>query len=137
MTLNNPLSFKSGLNKLHYVILAVIVILSLFFLFSSEDELYPEQGAHVLTPAVLEALRTQNLDKRLEYAESQPIIESLTKYLHLFEYYIKTNPTKARGYLSIIKTRFDYLEYKDLKVDQAEKILYDAINKADKEKQAQ
>ncbi len=129
--IKSQLSLKNGLNKTHSAILLLFIIF-LFFLFSNEKPTKTLIRPHTVTQAVLKAIYDQNIDKKLEYAESKPIILSLEKYLHAFETFLQSNPVKAGANLIIIKRRLLYLKKKDLEVSQAERILYDVMEAASK-----
>ncbi len=128
--LKQLLSLKQGISTVHMAILALL-ILGGYFLFSGNNiALFEEPVDYKVTQAVLQALKTQNQDKKLEYDESQPIIKSLEKPLRDFEYNLNKNHTRAMGYLIVIKQRFKYLRYKDLDTSAAEKIVLDAADQA-------
>lgn len=83
----------------------------------------------MVTESILNSIKEQNTDKRLEYAESKPIILSMEKHLRQFDQLMQINPQKARGPLTVVERRLLYLENKDLDVSKARKILKDYVTK--------
>ncbi len=128
--LNRLLSLKKGIKITHMAILALSILVASFLFTGNKIALFEESVDYELAREVLQALEAQNRDKKLEYAESQPIIKSLEQPLKDFEYNLYRNRTRALGYLTIIKQRFKYLRYKDLETSAAEKILRDAADQA-------
>jgi hypothetical protein len=123
------LSLKNGINKIHMAILAILILIATLFS-SGGIALFEDEPQYELTNAVLQAIKNQNIDKRLEYAESQPIIKSLKRPLRDFEYNLYKNRIRALGALTVIKQRFKYLRYKDLDTSDAERLLKEAGDKA-------
>ncbi len=127
--LSEQLSLKNGITKIHMAILALLILVA--FIFTGGGVVLFEKGQrYELTKAVLQALKEQNRDKPVEYAESVPIIKSLKRPLRDFEYNLHRDRIRALGALVIIKQRFKYLRYKDLETSDAEKILLKAGDKA-------
>ncbi len=126
-SVKSHLNLNQGLNKFHFALL--LILLFLFFSMSGNEKQTTTylEADHSITQQVLKAIYEENLDKRLEYAESKPIIDSMEKYLHRFEAVVKTDPIKASGNLIIVQRRLLYLKNKDLEVSKAEKILYDVM----------
>ncbi len=125
------LSLKQGINKIHMAVLAALILVA-FLLFSGGGlALFTEESQYELTETVLQALKNQNTDKPVEYAESVPIIKSLRQPLRDYEYNLYKNRLRALGSLTVIKQRLKYLRYKDLDTSDAERILLEAGNKAD------
>ncbi len=127
--LSELLSLKNGITKIHMAILAMLILAASLFS-GGGIAMFEDEPQYQLTEAVLQAIKVQNLDKRLEYAESQPIIKSLRKPLRDFEYNLYKNRIRALGALVVIKQRFKYLRYKDLDTSDAERILREAGDKA-------
>lgn len=122
--MSNPLKSKAVL----FGLLFVVVLLVLFVLLSPEKKLsLLGEAPPPITQPLLEALREQNTDKPLEYAESQPIIKSMTKYLYQFDALLHQYPQKARAPLIVIERRLIYLQAKGLDVSNAKKILEDQV----------
>ncbi|WP_305907826.1 hypothetical protein Q9L42_013780 [Methylomarinum sp. Ch1-1] len=112
------------------LVTAVVIVLFLFYQwFSSNNQINTADMPPRVTEPVLNILHKQNLDKRLEYAESMPIIRDMTKYLYQLDALIQTNKDKARAPLSIVYRRLLYLKAKGLNIDGANKILKDHTTK--------
>ena len=127
----SQLSLKKGIKIIHYAILIVIIAL-IFLLFSNEkqqEEALTFNKPTMITPVVLKAIYEQNINEKLAYVESKPILLSMEKYLYQFETLLPTNPAKAMGALLVVKSRLLYLKNKGLDVSRAEKILEDFLNK--------
>lgn len=121
----------SGLLKSKPVIFGILfvaVLLILFVLLSPEKKksLLGEAPPPITKP-LLKALREQNTDKPLEYAESRPIINSMKKYLYQFDALLHQHPQKARAPLIVIERRLMYLKAKGLDVSNAKKILKNQV----------
>ncbi len=127
--LSELLSLKNGITKIHMAILALLILTAALFS-GGGIALFEDEPQYPLTAAVLQAIELQNTGKRLEYAESQPIIKSLKRPLRDFEYNLHRNRIRALGALVVIKQRFKYLRYKDLDISDAERILQEAGDKA-------
>ncbi len=134
-SLKSQLSLKNGLNKIHFILLVSIVLL-LFFLFSGgkQTPIPLSSSSHTITEDVLQAIYEQNIDKKLEYAESKPIILSMEKYLHQFEAVLQSDLLKANANLIVINRRLYYLRKKGLKVTKAKKILFEVMEKVTKKR---
>jgi len=134
-SLKSQLSLKNGLNKIHFILLVSIVLL-LFFLFSGgkQTPIPLSSYSHTITEDVLQAIYEQNIDKKLEYAESKPIILSMEKYLHQFEAVLQSDLLKANANLIVINRRLYYLRKKGLKVTKAKKILFEVMEKVTKKR---
>lgn len=115
--------------KIEIIIVAVAISALVLFLMFSPNE-FPEETVEkppLVTEAVLKALKEDNADKRLEYAESQPIIKSMTKHLRQFDSLMQIDPERARAPLLIVERRLLYLRAKGLEIDNAKKILRDQV----------
>lgn len=109
--------------KAAFLIIVVTIIVGIAFFQVSDDEEIAGDKPPFITEDVLEALREQNVDNRLEYAESQPIIKSMTQHLYHFDELMQFDIPKARGQLLVIKRRLEYLRAKGLDISGAEQIL--------------
>lgn len=107
---------------------ALAIIALLAFLLPDKEEEIAGVKPPMITESVLKSIKEQNTDKRLEYAESKPIILSMEKYLRQFDQLMQINPEKARGALTVVERRLLYLKNKDLDVSGARKILKDYVN---------
>lgn len=125
--LKSQLSFSEGINKIHYVVLVVIIALILLFFPGEKQITIAIDDSTKITPIVLKAIYEQNIDKRLEYAESKPIIDSMKKYLEQFDALKHRYPEKAKAPLLIVMRRLFYLKNKGLDVSDAEQILDEVI----------
>ena len=111
-----------------FVILLTVIVL-VFFLIPDKVQQISVDKKPLVTESVLKALYEQNTDKPLEYAESKPIIKSMTKYLHQFDELIQSHPEQARTPLLIVERRLLYLKDKGLDVSKAKKILKTQVSK--------
>ncbi|WP_031432491.1 hypothetical protein [Methylomarinum vadi] len=115
--------------KIEIIIVAIAISALVLFLMFSPNE-FPENPSEkppFITEALLKVLKEDNADKRLEYAESQPIIKSMTKHLRQFDSLMQIDPERARAPLLIVERRLLYLKAKGLEIDNAKKILRDQV----------
>lgn len=123
------------LSQLKYkteIIVVVIAISALIiYLIMTPDEYHVEtdEKPPAITEVVLKVLKEQNADKRLEYAESQPIIKSMTKHLRQFDTLMQIDREKARAPLLVVERRLLYLKAKNLDISEARKLLRDHVTK--------
>lgn len=134
--IKSQLSLENGVSKWHVAIAVTLVVLILVYFTGRKPQLEPittdvvVESPGFIADAVLKALYEQNIDKRLEYAESKPtIINSLKKYLYRFDSFMQTDPESAKAPLSIIRRRLLYLTNKGLDVSDAEAILNEHVIK--------
>ncbi len=108
------------------ILLGVISVLALIVYIIAVPDKYDfdeNEAPPPITEAVLQILKEQNSDKRLEYAESQPIIKSMSKHLYQFDSLMKVDREKARGVLLIVERRLLYLKAKGLDISGANEII--------------
>jgi hypothetical protein len=116
-TVSNPI-------KAAIIIIVVIIIVGLgFFLIGDDDEEIVGDKPPFITEEVLDILEEQNTANRLEYAESQPIIKSMKEHLYHFDEYMQFNIPRAKGHLTVIRRRLEYLRVKGLDISGAEEII--------------
>lgn len=134
--IKSQLSLENGVSKWHIAIATTLVILILVYFTSSKPQLEAVptnivvESPGFIADTVLQALYDQNIDRRLEYAESKPtIIKSLKKHLYRFDSLMQTSPESAKAPLSIIRRRLFYLRNKGLEVSDAETLLNEHVIK--------
>lgn len=115
-------------SKISLTSLVVLIVMGVF-IHTQDLLLNNNKSTELLTPIILKAVYQQNLTKKLEYAESKPILDSMKKHLYKFELLSKQgDESGATAILIIVKRRFSYLERKGLQVTNAEKILDDYLD---------
>ncbi len=115
--------------KAEIAVVSIAIIVLILFVAPGDKEHIKPDTPPAIAESVLTALREQNSGKRLEYAESQPIIKSMAQYLGQFDALMQIDREKARGSLTVIERRLLYLENKGLDVAIPRKILKDFVTK--------
>lgn len=116
-------------NKLLLAAIVAAIIVFFAFLLPSQEQVISKDKPPMITETILQSIHKDNTDKRLEYAESKPIILSMEKHLRQFDHLMQIDPSKARAPLTVVERRLLYLENKDLDVSDARKILKNYVTK--------
>ncbi len=108
------------------ILIGIVSVLALIIYFITAPGKYDfdeNEAPPPISEKVLQILKEQNSEKRLEYAESQPIIKSMSKHLYQFDSLMKVDREKARGALLVVERRLLYLKAKGLDISGANEII--------------